>query len=559
MKEYIVVLKDGINFDDVWADIENPTLGLPHIPDRPVSIARERTMFPRLCEYELTDDEAEKLKNDPRILDVEEPVRNLPNVNPIRTAVQNPYAYGGNFNKQAGSNPGSYLYTGEYANSINWGLIAHSSQSNPFGVNTTGSTGLTTSSNYNYVADGSNVDVIINDTGIQVNHPEFTNNVGASRILNINWNSIATTLGITGIDWNSLSYNDTDGHGTNVAGIATGKTYGWAKNANVIPLYLSTAGLSSADPLDTFEMMIYWHQNKGNNNPTIVNMSWDLRVNLNPPYNTGTGYYAFITGGSYRGASILSGQSNSYYQSRGLISLTGNGIPLQGPPIGFPYSSTAYNAALAQVIDAGIVVCQSAGNNSFKIDIPSNTSPSGDYDNYCTIPALVSGNLYYHRGASPKDPRAMVVGALDTLTSTDGSNQKVGFSCAGPGVDVYAAGTFIMSAGSNTTSDTNAPYFLNPSFTEYKESGTSQASPQVAGICALFLQVNPTANSTQIKSWININASSNLYSTGNATTYTNDISLLGGNAKVIYNPYNSANNTSIAGPITITNVTVSNN
>ena len=27
--------------------------------------------------------------------------------------------------------------------------------------------------------------------------------------------------------------DDDDGHGTHVAGIATGKTYGWAKNANI--------------------------------------------------------------------------------------------------------------------------------------------------------------------------------------------------------------------------------------------------------------------------------------------------------------------------------------
>lgn len=550
MQTYIVTLKEGVDYNQFWTEIEDPTVGLEYIPDRPVSIVHDRTLFLRLCEYALTDEEAETLRADSRVESVEIPIRNLPNVNVVSNAVQNPYVYQGNFDKQSGNfYINSNDYSGTQANAINWGLIAHSSTTNPYGTNISGNTGLTTSSVYNYSADGTDVDVLINDSGLQIDHPEFTDASGNTRFVTVDWNSIAATVGAnTSINWNTLSNTDTNGHGTNVAGIAVGKTYGWAKNSNIFSLAVTSD--PNIDVLDMFAMLLYWHQNKGNNNPTIVNMSWAILV----ANGTGTGYHTLITGGRYRGNAILSGQSTSYYTSRGLIPLTGNGINLQG----IPYNSPAINAALGYLIEAGIIVVQSAGNNSFKIDIPNNPEPSGDYDNYVNIPSLVSGNLYYARGFSPRDSRVIVVGALDTLTSSSGNNQKVQFSCAGPGVDVWAAGTYIMSAGSNTTALTNAPYFLNTSYKEYKLSGTSQAAPQVTGICALYLQANPTATMSQVKSWVLNNAGTDLYDTGNATSYTNYLSLLGGNAKVVYNTFNTANNFAVGNGITLSNITLVN-
>ena len=70
MKEYIVILEDGIDYND---DIENLTCELPHIPDRAVNIVNNRDVQPRMCHYALTDEEAEKLKQDPRVLTVQQP------------------------------------------------------------------------------------------------------------------------------------------------------------------------------------------------------------------------------------------------------------------------------------------------------------------------------------------------------------------------------------------------------------------------------------------------------------------------------------------------------
>ena len=539
-KEYIVALKKDIDYNSFWADIESNTAGLPHIPDRAVGIANNRDAFKRICEYWLTDAEAELVKTDPRVIGVEIPVKNNPNVDIISHATQN--IAGMNYTKQAGNLTANYTtgtltvpatnYTAPLNASINWGLIRHSFQNNPYGANPTGNSNSTTSQYYNYVLNGANVDVVINDSGIQADHPEF-----AGRISVVNWDNIAVAVGASvTTGWNTASYTDTDGHGTNVAGIAAGATYGWAKSANIIPLALrSLTGTSPADPLDIFSMMIYWHQTKGTTNPTIVNMSWNLRFNFPAPYNQGMSYCNhYFSGGSYQGSAWTGAQTNSFFQSRGLIALTGQGWPGQGSVyLAFPYSSTAYNTALAEVIDAGIIVCQAAGNNGFKIDVAG----GADYDNYVTS----GGNYYYHRGASPSDPRAIVVGALDTKTSLSAQDQRAEFSCAGPGVDIWAAGTYIMSAGPNVSVDPMAPYYLNTSFNELNLTGTSQASPQVTGMSALYLQAHPLANiysstnSSNVKTWLTTNATTNtFYSTGNSTSYTNGLSLLGGNAGVAF-------------------------
>ncbi len=551
-KRYIVALKKDVDYDAFWQEMEDPTSGLPHIPDRAVGIANNRGMFDRICEYWLTDSEAEKVKNDPRVAGVEIPINDNPNVGIVPQTTQN--ISGMNYTKQAGNVTVNYItgdstiapadYTPPLDASTNWGLIRHSFRSNPYGANPTGASNSTTDQYYSYALDGTNVDVVINDTGIQADHPEFV-----GRIVYVDWDSIAVAVGCaTTTGWNTASYTDDDGHGTNVAGIAAGATYGWGKGANIISLN----AFYSNNPLDMFTMLIYWHQTKGNNNPTIVNMSWGYS------YLSGIGsgtYYSIITGGEYQGSPILTGQSDSYYQQRGLIALTPNGLPYPDPATYYiPYNSEVVNIVLGYVIDAGIIVCRSAGNNGFKIDKPLLDGGTGDYDNYATFyyppysPFSTPTNVYYNKGSSPLDPRMISVGALDTKTSASAQDQRAEFSCAGPGVDIWAAGTYIMSAGSNVSVDTTAPYYLNNSFNELNLLGTSQASPQIAGMGALYLQANPPANiydpdnCSTVKSWLINNATTDtFYATGNATSYTDGLSLLGGEPRVAYQPLQPIN------------------
>ncbi|KAG9124213.1 subtilisin-like serine protease [Ceratobasidium sp. 392] len=84
------------------------------------------------------------------------------------------------------------------------------------------------------------------------------------------------------------------------------------------------------------------------------------------------------------------------------------------------------------------------------------------------------------------------VGAANTIGAIDSSNQKASFSNFGPVVDIWALGVNVKSAaaGSDTASATL--------------SGTSMATPQVAGIIAVVLgsygSVSPPALSDSLKS-----------------------------------------------------------
>jgi subtilisin family serine protease len=69
--------------------------------------------------------------------------------------------------------------------------------------------------------------------------------------------------------------------------------------------------------------------------------------------------------------------------------------------------------------------------------------------------------------------------------------------------------------------------------------GTSQATPQVTGLGALFLQMNPTATPAQVKQWFLNNAQPTLHSTGVNNDYTSTTSVWGGNPIMLFNPINT--------------------
>jgi len=487
MREYIVSLKKDVDYQQFWDQIENESQEDGFVPSRRVDIVNNRDGSLRSCHYSLTSEEAIALQNDPRVYSVEIPPQQRDDIKIGLTTTQT-----GDFTK-TDSSSGSH---------INWGLIRNSNTTNVYG------TGTTTNLTYDYLADGTGVDVVIHDSGLQIDHPEFQDGTGSSRVQQLNW-YIAS--GLSGTQ-SGNHYQDTDGHGTHVAGIATGKTYGWAKNAKIYSVKVD--GLDGGEGggisiTDCFDVIKLWHRNKpidptiGRKRPTIVNMSWG--------YSAG---YGNVTGGNYRGTPWVGFTPDT---SKGMISSRR-----------CPVRVGSVDVDLEELIDEGVIVCVAAGNDTHKIDVVSGV----DYNNYWT--SSLYGNIYYHRGSSPYSSKAVMVGSMDSTVYNASTDQKSWFSNAGPGIDIFAAGSDIQSTTSNTNVHGGVAYHLNPSYKQLNISGTSMASPQIAGVGALFLQNNLTATPAQYKNWLKANSTSTIHSTGLDNDYTNTISQYGGATKVAY-------------------------
>lgn len=83
-----------------------------------------------------------------------------------------------------------------------------------------------------------------------------------------------------------------------------------------------------------------------------------------------------------------------------------------------------------------------------------------------------------------------------TVGSTTSSDSRSSFSNYGTCVDIFAPGSSITSAWYTSNSATNTI------------SGTSMASPHVAGIAALYLAANPSASPSQVENAVYSNGSS---------------------------------------------------
>lgn len=513
LREYTINAPDAETLQSVIDDLVSEGTPSPEsVPSRPVDILNERPNNPVNTDVWLTREEAAALRQDPRVLEV----LDINEVVPRKRAFQT-----GTFDKTA-NNTGAKL---------NWGLIRHIKDTNVFGASEA-DPGLT----YDYVLDGEGVDIVVVDSGIDPDHPEFLDEQGNSRVQQINWFTASDEFGTQPNGF----YSDYDGHGTHVASVAAGNTFGWAKKAQIFSIKLT----SLAGPDDPFagfsigqaaDVLRGWHLNKNNGRPSIVINSWGISIywdtsldafTFNPD---GTGAYYSVNGGEYRGTPWTGATKDL---TKGHV-----GSQESANIFSFPWYSTAIDSDMRLLASSGIVLCNAAGNESQKVDV--STGP--DYGNFITIENLTS-TYYYHRGGTPNPAPfpGFQCGSLSYDTTGPASSVEIKsvYTNAGPGVNIYAAGDRIMGAMSTTNVyPGSADYYADNTFKQASLTGTSFAAPQVAGLVALLLQVHPNWSVSQIVGWLTSQAKDAMFDSGLDNDYQNTASIWGGANRVAYIPF----------------------
>jgi len=246
-----------------------------------------------------------------------------------------------------------------------------------------------------------NVDIAIIDTGIDTNHPD----------LNV----------VGGVACNGAGYEDRNGHGTHVAGIAAARDNG--------------AGVVGVAPgARLWAVRVLSASGSGSWSNVICGVDWVTR-NV----------------GRIEVANMSLGGSGSEPSGAGCA--TGD----------------ALHDAICRSVAAGVTYAVAAGNAA----VNARGAVPAAYDEVITVSALADFNGRSGGGAA-------------ATCRSDTDDTFANFSNFGSDVDLIAPGVCILSTYSGDGYRTL--------------SGTSMASPHVAGAAALYKSTHPTASPSQVKS-----------------------------------------------------------
>ena len=427
LKRYTI----GATSAEAWHRIHNVLTfasSEEYVPDRHVACTNSKPQSPTRSTYELTEEEAQTLAQHDDVAWVELSHRDNTESFPVpqHATIQN--RFGGNKVKTYRTLTGVGNTVGE-ENRTNWGVarVGFQSYFDAHGTNTGviypyewTSSGSPDGVAFQFRYDGSNVDVVIMDSGVYAAHPEFLNDDGTSRVKDIvldapylidpTWFTVTNnytytrwdgSVGIAtdkAIEWwefgaqrsiqflnigtvqinNSLytaaragvagtSVSLANGHGTASASVAAGKNFGNAPKATIwnVPCVSDNVGLGIEEAYDLIKI---FHTNKpadgtlGVKKPTVVNSSW--------------GYQAAVRQNQFHYVRFEGTESFSYFSNslnsgsqdyRWLYYYLYNQVSGAYRSWSTSARSNAIDVAGNEMMDAGVIHIAAAGNNNQRI------------------------------------------------------------------------------------------------------------------------------------------------------------------------------------------------
>ena len=477
-KTYVVTLYKHEDLPDFYDEMK--ANGYQVLLKRPLS---------RNTHYLMTEEQAVELRKDSRVWDVQLTPEELG-----MTIEKNWYSYPNEYEIGTSSSPATFWKNGSYnQNSRQWGQQFCSR----LGVATTpgkgkGTFGVGANGTLNdYVTvygNGKDVDVVIVDDPVSYDCEEwYSPSTGLTRFVQYQWFNELNTY-VAAIDDDSqtlptgtISYYDNGAnpeyHGVHVAGTVAGQFYGWANEANIYGLQIlgNMPSGHSLPVLLLFDYLRAFHAHKplvnGKRLPTISNHSWGYSYNLSGDYPSGysIGDVQFV----YDSSTATTYNSSNPNPSGWTIAGLAQDFGVDGTTkLNAPYA--ALEADCEDAINDGIILVGAAGNNNqLMVDQTDNR--------YGSVVAIGGSNYPMYQGSAPvNSPQFISVGAISNYADF----RRASFSNYGPKVDIWAPGQNIISAF-NSSGFSDGKYGGAPNY-YYSISGTSMASPQVAGILAVY-------------------------------------------------------------------------
>lgn len=324
----------------------------------------------------------------------------------------------------------------------------HSGCIDNWGIDRIDQTSVSRNQRYNFTDRGTGVHVYVLDTGIRADHREFQDRFGVSRV----------SGGYNASGGSTSDTSDCYGHGTHVAAILGGRTYGVAKDAILHPVrVIGCAGTSA--PESNWITALNWIV--GNHNPATQ----------------GTAIVNWSGGNVWN---WVNSNSTTYVNLR----------------------TAVHNLAAVPTL----LLVQAAGNqsgeNGVKTQFNACSYSFGNESAFVGDPKYDAIRRIFVAGGSDEDDGRWTRRPGDPYFSS-----YCGADCGsniGACVDLFAPAGHVVAAS-----------WLN-SAGYCRLSGTSMAAPHVAGVAANYLQRNRQKTAQQVKDRLLIEATANVLQTSSS-------------------------------------------